>query len=236
MTQLPGIICQRCGKAAPRRTPGHQKYCVPCSNTRNLERTGNRERLSQARSATAARGIEISKTATGNIGDVLREIDLAWLVRVQIPFDWAASKNHIYAMRNQGHVALRSAAAAYRDMIGWRIKEALAGKVIKNNKIWIDIFIQKPNQRGDAVNFVDLICDAVKRVIGVDDRWYSLRRVDWEIAKDNPRIFIGIGQEDVEDAIACSSCGRILPKSAFPLNRNKEIGVSRNCKECRRTR
>ncbi len=164
----------------------------------------------------------------------MRDIDLEWLVRIQIPFDWAASKNHIYALRNRGHVALRQEAIAYRDMIGWKIKQALGTQRVINNKVWIDIFIQKPNQKGDAVNFVDLICDSIKRVIGVDDRWYSLRRVDWEIAKHDPRIFIGIGQEAVVDAIACSSCGRLLPLDAFPRNRNSAIGVSRNCRECRR--
>lgn len=100
------------------------------------------------------------------------------------------------------------------------------------NRVWLDILVQKPNQRGDAVNFVDLICDAAKSAIGIDDRWFSIRRLDWQIVKDDPKIYIGIGQEDVPAVQACSSCGRLLPFSEFHKNTRLQNGVSRNCKEC----
>jgi hypothetical protein len=244
---IQGLLCGDCGAATPRKSPS-QRYCPTCSNTRQAERqrkwarenylpdkAGTALLAAKLKSRTTAKGIEISRQEASSMADVMRQIDLEWLVRIRLPFDWAGSKNHIYAMRSQGHVALRERSKAFRDLVGWKLKQALVGQAIKNNKVWLDIFVQKPNQRGDCVNFVDMICDAVKRVIGVDDRWFSLRRVDWEICKDEPSIFIGIGQEiGVQDAIACSSCGRILPLESFPLNRSAKIGRTRNCRECRK--
>jgi uncharacterized Zn-finger protein len=105
------------------------------------------------------------------------------------------------------------------------LESAISGKKIYRNKVWIDIFVQKPDHRGDAINFVDLIADAIKVAIGIDDRWFSIRRVDWQIVKENPRIFIGIGQQDLFDSKICSYCGRILPEKNFSKS-------GRECREC----
>lgn len=60
--------------------------------------------------------------------------------------------------------------------------------------------------------------------------------VDWQIVKENPQIYIGVGQEDVGDVMVCSSCGRLLPLSQFPSHHKGQMGVSRNCKDCSRAR
>lgn len=184
-----------------------------------------------------ARGIEISQSQALGMLHAVEPPELAWLVRVAVPFDWAASKNHIYALRSgAGHVTLRAESSSYRDLITWKIKAALRDHRVAHNKIWIDIFVQKPNHRGDAVNVVDLVCDAVKTAVGVDDRWFSIRSVDWEIVKENPQIFVGVGQENVGDALACSSCGRVLLLAEFPRDRNGPLGVRRNCRDCTKAR
>jgi Holliday junction resolvase RusA-like endonuclease len=150
-----------------------------------------------------------------------------------MPFSYAASKNRIYTMRAGGHVAMRRSATEYKDAITLLIQSKLRDIKIRQNKLWVDIFVQKDNHKGDAVNVVDLVCDAVKVAVGLDDRWFSLRRVDWEIVKHDPRLFIGIGQEAVDDVQACSCCGRLLPFPAFNKKASTKIGVERVCRECR---
>jgi hypothetical protein len=243
---IQAIICAECGKPTPRRAPS-QKYCTVCSDAKDRERkrrwssahyvppardvTARKYRATKSR--MAARGKEVSKDAAGAIGDVVKDLELAWLIRIAVPFDWAASKNAIYR-HGGGHVSLREGVNRYRALIGYKLKMAMQNVPLRHNKLWIDLLIQKPNHKGDAVNFVDTICDAIKDVVALDDRWYAIRRLDWEIVKSDPQIFIGLAQEDIEDAIACSSCGRILPFEAFGLNRSTKTGRSRNCKECRK--
>lgn len=164
----------------------------------------------------------------------MRTVELDWLVRINVPFSYSASKNHIWSNTARGHVFMRSESREWRDMTINRVQNALSDVRIKQNRLWIDIFVQKPDHRGDAVNFVDLICDAIKRAIPLDDRWYSLRRVDWEIVKGEPSIFIGIGQEiGVEDCQVCSYCGGIHTFEKFTKNRSTKSGYSRVCRECR---
>lgn len=231
------IVCQSCGKPAPRAGRA-QKYCSECSRRKAVERktrwsngTGAR-RYVEGRSAIAERGAEISSRAASSLLGWPMTVKLAWAARVAVPFDWAASKNHTFTIRKEGHVELRAEARAFRQMLGLSLKRALAGTKVVQNKVWLDILIQKPNQRGDAANFVDLICDAVKDVIGVDDRWYSIRFLDWQIVKTAPQIIVGVGQEDVRDAQACSSCGRILGLDQFHKNKALKAGVGRNCLDC----
>ena len=114
-----------------------------------------------------------------------------------------------------------------QELIVHRLREATKGIMVYRNKVWIDIFVQKPDHRGDAINFLDLIADAIKEAIGIDDRWFSIRRIDWQIVKEKPRIFIGIGQDeqDLFDAKICSYCGRILPEKCFGKSK-------RECREC----
>jgi hypothetical protein len=115
------------------------------------------------------------------------------------------------------------------------MQSALRGRDIKQNKLWIDLFVQKPDARGDAVNLVDLVCDALKKAAGVDDRWFSIRHLDWEIVKVNPQIFVGLGQEEVSDVQACSCCGRLLTFDAFGKRKSNKSGIGRVCYECRRS-
>ncbi len=160
---------------------------------------------------------------------------MAWMLRVAVPFDYAASKNHIYALTGAGHVALRRESKVKRSEIALAIRQGLEARKVAHNKVWIDILVQKPNHRGDAVNVVDLVCDAVKDALPVDDRWFCLRRLDWEIVKANPQLIIGVGQETDVDAQVCSDCGQIKPLSHFHKSRDQPLGIGRQCRDCRRT-
>jgi hypothetical protein len=244
---LAGIICARCNSPAPRRGPV-QKYCEPCSDVRNRERQARwvaknppktdpaktRVRNEARRAAMAVVGSHLSSAEAAAICGVVRTVDPEWIVRVAVPFSYKASKNAIYTNAGGGHVAIRRDVRAWRDYLTVALRTAMGGHKVKQNKLWLDIFVQKTNHKGDAVNVVDLVCDAVKVAVGLDDRWFSIRRVDWEIVKSNPRVFVGISQEDVSDVQACSCCGRLLTFDQFGRNRSRQHGISRECLECRR--
>ncbi len=153
------------------------------------------------------------------------------LVRVAVPFDYAASKNAVWRMGRGGHIYARKEANDFRENLATKIR--LSGGPWFEGKIWIDIFVEKPNHLGDAINVVDLVCDAVKDATGVDDRWYSIRRLDWAIVKIEPRLYVGVAQSVTEMQRVCSHCGRTLPMaSEFGSNKSVLHGFARVCREC----
>lgn len=237
------VVCAVCSRAVPRKM-ARQKYCAPCSNELDVSRKtkwakanpldetqiARRNELEAGkRSAIAAFGESVSVgTPMGSWGLP----KLAWKAQIAFPFDQNLSKNALWRTGYKGHVYLREEAKKARDVIEQRFRKALKSMPLKHNKIWIELLVQKPHHRGDAINFVDSICDALKKSTEVDDRWFSISRVDWEIVKVDPQIFVGLGQEECENSIACSSCGGIKSFEMFAKNRSMKLGVTRNCKEC----
>jgi uncharacterized Zn-finger protein len=248
MTGSGTIQCGDCGVDTPARS-ATQRYCPACSTRRDLERkrlwvrdhppslfqrVRNSQHASRRKEMVREAGAEASDTAKQGIAWLDPEApDLIWLARISVPFSYAASKNHIYVKRRMGHVALRREVVAKRQAITLAVQSALAGRQVAHNKVWLDILVQKPDHRGDAVNVVDLVCDAVKDAIGVDDRWFSIRRLDWEVAKTDPRLFIGIGQESDRDCQVCSHCGSIKTLDQFSRRKDSRLGVGRACRDCR---
>lgn len=242
------MTCEKCGIECQKRGHGIQKYCVPCSNERNRERSRNwarkqpkkpsteeeKVRRTENRNAIKNERSVLSANVRTKLIDPHEQNDFAFAFKFSIPFTTSLSKNHIYSLNGKGHVFLRRESSSCMDAIAYQC--LAAREKIRHNKIWIDIFVQKPNHKaGDAINYVDSICDGIKKGLGVDDRWFSIRRVDWEIVKINPQIHIGIYQEDVPDSIVCSLCGRILPFDCFNKNKSSKIGIGRECKECKST-
>lgn len=245
--QFGTAACADCGDVFKKTSPVH-KYCAKCSEERSRERgriwarnnysydpESARPIRQKKQSEVIARGVRISRKFTSGIA-CHQEPELAWLVRLKIPFTFALSKNHVYSPHGW-HVRNRQSRNEQSALIESRIRDSVTRdgcSLVVPGKVWIDIFVQKPAHRGDATNFVDHICDAVKRGIGVDDRWFAIRRVDWEICKHNPQIFIGIGQEVREPHQACSSCGRLLTYDNFRKSSHCKNGVMRNCRDCLR--
>lgn len=198
--------------------------------------------MKAVKQANQAKAKELAREAGAAVnGESARSIfwfveprpEFAWRVMLHVPFSYAASKNHLYTARATGHVALRREARAMRDGLTAAVAKSLEGVNVVHNKLWLDILVQKPNHRGDAVNVVDLVCDAVKRAVPVDDRWFCIARVDWEIVKESPRLYVGLAQEAVENAQVCSSCGLIKPWTDFGKKVSNLHGVERVCKGCR---
>lgn len=232
------LICADCGNTDDKRGP-KQTYCRPCSDIRDRKRKNvyavekGRAKFNAEHAAWKAKGVEISASEKLPLFKSLpRQPDLVWYHRIAIPFSWSGSKNHIFSTTRSGHTFMRDEARYYRHEISERIRRAFDVSNLRINKLWLDIYVQKPNHRGDAANFLDIICDAVKDAVPLDDRWYSVSSIDWQIVKKDPMIYVGIGQEDVPNVQACSCCGRLLEFDRFQKNRTAVNGVGRVCREC----
>lgn len=244
----PTMTCAQCGSPFVRRSFTHI-YCEACSEARDLERKRvwaaghplppevSRERESRRRDGSKERGTERSRAAARGVMWFADELpSLVWMVRFFVPFSYAASKNHIYTKRAAGHVALRRDSQQLRDLIERRTRETVARLAVVQAKVYIDLLVQKPDHRGDAINVIDLVCDGIKRGIGVDDRWFCIRRLDWQIVKQDPRLWIGIGQADRSDRKVCCMCGFVLKVTKFHKSKGAAMGVGRICKKCSRAK
>lgn len=241
------LICSSCGDETKRFGPV-QKYCLACSEKKDLIRkklwvrknppspkqaAKNYARMKRAKVESREAGAQTNKGSKRSIAWYeSASPDLLWIVRVAIPFSYAVSKNHIYTWRSAGHVALRKEGLAKRAEIILMFRNALRDRRVAHNKVWIDMLVQKPNHRGDAVNVIDVVCDALQEAIGVNDRWFCIRRLDWEIVKDEPQLYIGIGQDSCEDCQVCSYCGQIKTLEAFNKSKHNNLGVGRECRQC----
>lgn len=247
MCAVKTLICKRCGNETVRRSP-FQKYCPACAEIAAKERKLTwqrshpesrppaaqvREQARQNRTVIHDTGLRISQEVRTPIAwdD---DVYLEWCLRVSVPFTQAFSKNHLFVRRIDGGVALSRRSRDARQLITDTIATAIhqSGITIIQAKLWLDIFVQKPDNKSDAVNVVDLVCDAVKDATHLDDRWYSIRRLDWEVVKVDPVVFIGIGQDTREPVQICSDCGRMLTYEHFRKNSRTPNGIGRECREC----
>lgn len=202
-------------------------------NPKPYDPVARAQQTQERRAALAAAGAGASERSS--IGwDASAPINLLWMTRVAVPFSFAYSKNAVWRSVGAGHVVLRKESRRARSLLAWNLKRAMGDRRVAHNRLWLDILVEKPTQRGDAVNVVDVVCDAVQEATGLDDRWYSVRRLDWVVTKHDPRLFVGIGQETDEDVIVCSYCGNILPLTSFGINKRGPFGRSRTCVECSR--
>ena len=241
------MTCDDCGTETTRRSPS-QRYCPECSGNRATMRksawaerhgrtptTRTPEQYAAEKSAMVAAGEVASIESRASLTDWTDEEapSAHKLVRVALPFDYSASKNAIHRVGRGGHVYARRESNAYRDALILALRNA-GGSGWFQAKLWLDVFVEKPDHRGDAVNVVDLVCDAVKVATGVDDRWYSLLRLDWAIVKRDPRLIVGLRQDAQCDMQVCSYCGLALPLDAehFHRNRSTKSGYTRACRTC----
>lgn len=239
------IECGSC-KAIVARTGPMQRYCVSCSSARDRERKNKWSAKNPSTPEKTREYRQFSKESAKQAGAIISQRHaeditwdascaprLLWLARTSVPFSWRGSKNAVWSTNSRGHVYARREANDVRKAIAFAVARAVQGRRIAHNKLWVDLLIQKTSHKGDAINFVDLVCDGIKDALPLDDRWYAIRRLDWQIVKVEPRIFIGIGQESDEDMNACSACGRIQPLAAYGKKSGTRLGVERICKECR---
>jgi len=241
-------VCEVCGKEFVKSGPV-QKYCTACSAERDKQRkrewakknaakvaASNRERVRKNYSWESKLwkevGLERSLpplTATDAMEYELP--DFRKRVWFYIPYSRGLSKNALWSLDpSRSHVYVRREVKQLKEQIAWHLRTN--DIEWHQGKVWIDILVEKPDHKSDAINLVDTICDAVKEGLGIDDRWFAIRRVDWRIVKSEPRVWIGVGQEVEEHHLVCSSCGRVLPITEFPRHKNGPFGRSRRCNKC----
>lgn len=167
----------------------------------------------------------------------------SWYIKVCFPYSGSFSKNRLY------EVARKKTKYGFKKPIMYMTDEAreasfaltalvraeLNRKGIKpyRGRVWLDFLVQKPRANVDATNIIDLACDAIKYAIGVDDKWFSIARLDWEIVREDPQIIIGIGQVISRNYRICGACKRVLPEENFP-SLGKGKGGAQYCIECLR--
>lgn len=162
--------------------------------------------------------------------------DYLWLVKFSLPFSWAGSKNYAFSnSRNGGWKYRTQQSKQFEESITVLTKSAMRGVKVVQNKVWIGFVIEKASHKGDAINFLDVIADGIKKAIGVDDRWFSVAFIDWRVNKSDPKIFIQVGQDSNVESQICSACGRIQPKTNFSIRKHNKSGVARVCIECTET-
>ena len=165
------------------------------------------------------------------------EVNYFKVIKIKVPWSGSYSKNVILGRGNFGkRVFLKQSAKDLKLEISLLIRNELrkANMVFVEDKIWLDIFVQKPNAgAGDAINVLDLVADGVSEGLGVDDRWFCIKSLDWSVIKTEPMIFIEVGQENDIPKRICSYCGVIRPLDTdFNINKSDIRGHSRICKLC----
>jgi len=237
------LQCELCKKTVLRKSPV-QKYCEKCSQIKDIERKTNWAKK-HAKS--------VAKTQKKHSGELrpyllkarkersVKETALTWTTdekfknnfdlhfSFKIPFDQNLSKNALWRTGKFGHTYLRKEARELKETIGEIIKNSKVKW--RTNKVYIKILVQKPDMRGDAINFIDTICDGIKLGLHLDDNWFSLAGVDWEICKDSPHVAIGLYQEN-KDVMYCSNCGLPQDFSNFNKSKHNKYGVYQPCKNC----
>jgi hypothetical protein len=233
------LTCREC-KAEFEHPNRQVLYCADCRlhvsrrqarESHNRNNTREQMRVTEARRTAKIkeRGKALSSKLKEDISwDASTPLALDWIVRFKVPFSWHVSKNATHLSTRQGGRYMREESRSIKDAITLLVRTSYAPRLVVQNKVWLDILVQKPNNRGDAVNVVDLVCDGIKVGLGLDDKWFSIRRLDWEIAKHDPHIFIGIGQASGEAVDACTHCGRLLPLTEL---KSPKAG----CSDCRLT-
>lgn len=212
-----------------------QQYCAPCQDVRQstLRHQGARKTQASKTAAYLAVADSSSKLKTALPGAFERP-DYDWTVSFMVPFTNSASKNRRWSQMAGGRgIFIPVDVLNYTQLISQETRKALQGRQIFENKVWLSFFVQKPDHKSDAVNVVDTFCDAIKTVIGVDDRWYSIDVLDWEIKKREPHVYVRIGQADCFDARPCSYCGEIYPLDHFHKSKGNRLGYGRECRECK---
>ncbi len=160
--------------------------------------------------------------------------EMAWSVHVAVPFDWKWSKNGMWvARRGSFGRRLSQPARDRRDSLAVALVAELGGQQVAHNVMWLEIFAELPDHRGDAINCLDLVADAVEIATGLNDRWVKISGLDWKISKDpKPGLHVWIGQQSIEDVQACGTCGLILHLNEFYRCRSAKLGRANRCKNC----
>ncbi len=123
-------------------------------------------------------------------------VSLGERIALEVPLTTTLSEDAQHGIGKGGGVFLRDEASEARDAIGWELKNALRGRVLHpRTKVYLDVFVRRSDMKGDPINLLDATADAVKGVVGVDDRWFAVAGLDWELVRhERPFLRIQVWQ------------------------------------------
>lgn len=214
---------------------GRQHYCMPC-RTAKLAENQAKSVISRRRGKTGAVA-EIKAGSDGSkqsIVGVFERPQYEWFVTYHVDYSGHVSKNSRFNFSKlmSGPMVTR-AAKSYQAYVALATKRALADAKIVQNKIWISLFVQKPDHRSDAINVIDTICDGIRDGLPIDDKWFCIDQVNWSVVKNNNGIIIRIGQTTRDPVIVCTHCGEDKPFDQFGVKKGNPFDKSRVCKPCK---
>jgi len=117
------------------------------------------------------------------------------IIQLEIPYTPDLGKNKMKGFA-RGHYyttkIYKDACKSLADLVWAESK----GKGFKKDKIWVEIFLQKPRPNCDVQNFIDGISDAIQTGLEINDSYYAFK-CDWEYDKSiEPYIIITIIQDE----------------------------------------
>lgn len=121
------------------------------------------------------------------------------LATIHCTYSPALSKNARIA-QGKRRFFIKPEAKAAEARLEREMRTALKGIKWYNQKVYLDIYVYKARTNTDAINFIDVLADCLKRVIMVDDRWFAIKSCDWELDRANPHIVLKLYQPTRKDA------------------------------------
>ena len=114
--------------------------------------------------------------------------------KFNIPYNPNLSKNKRYAFYKSKHKNKDHLNA--QNIVKWEyIKAAKFFPEPKKGKFWVGYTWYRKTMRGDVINFLNPICDAIKECLSFDDNYFCVSFIDWELDK-NERLEIEIKYEN----------------------------------------
>lgn len=123
------------------------------------------------------------------------------LATITCTYSPALSKNARLKRSFRGRLYIAAPAKAAEARLERELKTALKDIKFYQNKVFLDIYVVKTRVNSDALNFIDALADCLKRVIMVDDRYYGIKGLDYELNKAAPKIVLKLYQPDRFNAV-----------------------------------
>lgn len=112
------------------------------------------------------------------------------VLSTSIPALSACSKNRLFIPLNRKLIKSRQARRAeqlWKYMLSCAVNKDDLQKVNKNGKTKLFVNFIRKNYKSDPVNILPLLCDCLKQVLGIDDRYYEVF-LTWECNRKSTNI------------------------------------------------
>jgi hypothetical protein len=174
------------------------------------------------------------------------EREFKTILKVKFPWSSSLLKNRYrgYAWHKGGmHVYIKKQSRDMIENLILYVRAEMKRQKVKffKNRVSFALDVEKPKQKIDAINLIDCVADMLKVAIGVDDSWYEVHAITWNIIKVDPHVTLYVCQkkDSCFDAFSCTYCGRIRPITELTERFQKifaETGITKGrvvCNDCR---